>query len=104
MLLRSGKFLNKDKDMGTEINEASVMNCENVLLMFAELKEEYKVSSQKIDELIEIIRKKDAKIELLESRVVTLEKSVKNIEKKCEMQEQYSRRTSLRVILAVPAL
>ena len=54
-----------------------------------------KATAEKLDELAAEIRLKDRKIELLESRIAILEKKV--LAQKSDDNEQYSRRSSLRI-------
>ena len=61
----------------------------------SDLKEKAMLS--KIDELVAEIRAKDKKIEFPESQVAILQNSVKLLSTKCDNNEQYSRRTSVRI-------
>ena len=68
------------------------------------LQKEQKISSEKIDELLKEVKAKDDKIEALEKRVQVLESNlsvanntIKLLDRKCDDNEQYSRRMSLRV-------
>ena len=56
-----------------------------------------KATSSKLDELLLEIRAKDVKIEILESQVAVLQNTVKLLSAKCDGNEQYSRRVSLRI-------
>ena len=68
------------------------------------LQKDQKESNEKIDRLLKEIKAKDDKINSLESKVEVLEgnvailiNTVKKLERKCDDNEQYSRRTSLRI-------
>ena len=56
-----------------------------------------KATSSKLDELLLEIRAKDVKTEILESQVAVLQNTVKLLSAKCDRDEQYSRRVSLRI-------
>ena len=56
-----------------------------------------KATIKKIDELVAEIKQKDKKIEILESKVAVLENTVRLLSTKCDNNEQYSRRTSVRI-------
>ena len=51
----------------------------------------------KIDELVQEIRAKDKKIDILESQIAVLQNSVKILTTKCDNNEQNCRRTSVRI-------
>ena len=55
-----------------------------------------KATSSKLDELLLEIRAEDVKIEIFESQVAVLQNTVKLLSAKCDGNEQYSRRVSLR--------
>ena len=72
--------------------------------LLLDLQKEQKESSLKIDQLLKEVTAKDAKINLLETKVEMLEgkmaiyeNTVHLLERKCDDNEQYSRRTSLRI-------
>ena len=99
MLLRSGKYSNsKNMDIDKVYDLIADLKKDN-----AEIKEELKkkASNDKIDELLEEIRKKDEKIVILQDKVAVLSKVVDKLKKDTEANEQYSRRTSLRITVPV---
>ena len=56
-----------------------------------------KASDNKLEELKNIITEKDRKIEIMESKIAILENTVNILKEKCDDNEQYSRRVSLRI-------
>ena len=56
-----------------------------------------KVTTKKLIELSNEIRLRDSKIEVLESKVAVLQNTVDLLVNKCDNNEQYSRRCSLRI-------
>ena len=72
---------------------------ENLRILVEQIKVdlEGKATVSKIDELLAEIRAKDNKIILLESKVAVLENTVDLLKGKCDDNEQYSRRTSVRI-------
>ena len=95
--------------MQTRSGKMSTINEVHDLLL--KLQKEQKESNQKIDELRKEIKKKDEVITSLQSRVEILESgmekllstvsvqsnTIKLLERKCDDNEQYSRRMSLRI-------
>ena len=68
------------------------------------LQNEQKISNEKMDELLKEIKSKDNKIVTLEKRVEVLESqlhivnnTIELLDRKCDDNQQYSRRMSLRV-------
>ena len=71
---------------------------EAIYKLVEELKSDlHEKAIKKIDDLVTEIRQKDKKIEILESKVAVLENTVKLLSSKCDNNEQYSRRTSVRI-------
>ena len=72
---------------------------EKIFKLIEEVKNDLKskASEEKLEELHREIRAKDRKIEILESRVAILENSGNLLAAKCDDNEQYSRRASLRI-------
>ena len=83
--------------MGPKVNFGTELDNINTLIKQIQTDLKGKVNSSKIDELIIEIRAKDQKIEMLESRVAILENTVDILKQKCDDNEQYIRRTSLRI-------
>ena len=75
------------------------MEVEALFKLIEDIKTELqeKATLKKIDELLAEIRQKDKKIEILESKVAILENSVNLLSIRCDSNEQYSRRTSVRI-------
>ena len=78
-------------NVGTEL--------ENINKLIAEIKNdlEGKATTEVVNELLKEIRAKDKRIEMLESQVAVLQNSVELLTAKCDDNEQYSRRLSLRI-------
>ena len=72
---------------------------ENVHKLIVSIKAdlEGKATTAQLELLISEIRAKDKRIEVLESQVAILQNSVKLLTSKCDDNEQYSRRTSVRI-------
>ena len=77
---------------------------EEVHKLLLELQKEQQASNAKIDSLLDEIKVKNSKIEILEAKVEELEGNIavlsnttKLLEIKCDDNEQYSRRMSLRI-------
>ena len=86
--------------MPTKVNMANVnAELENIHKLILDVKSglEGKATAKKLDELTTEIRAKDLKIEVLESKVAILENAVNLLTLKCDDNEQYSRRCSLRI-------
>ena len=83
--------------MGPKVNFSNELETIRDLITGIKKDLESKATTSQLDELLKQIREKDKKIELLESKVAILENSIKLIEKKCDDNEQYSRRTSVRI-------
>ena len=83
--------------MGPKVNINSEL--ESLYKLINDIKSDLKEKAtlSKIDELVAEIRAKDKKIEFLESQVAILQNSVKLLSTKCDTNEQYSRRTSVRI-------
>ena len=62
-----------------------------------EIQTQGKETARKLDDLTKDIQSKDRKIEFLESHVAILQKTVDLLVIKCDQNEQYSRRTSVRI-------
>jgi hypothetical protein len=75
------------------------VDLQNLRDLINEIKTELqgKATSSEIDELVLEIRAKDRKIEILESQVAILQNSVNILITKCDNNEQYSRRSSVRI-------
>ena len=72
---------------------------QKIFNLINELKEDLKTkaSQEKLEELHRDIREKDRRIEVLESKVAILENGINLLTVRCDYNEQYSRRTSLRI-------
>ena len=72
---------------------------DNIHKLINEIKSDLKgkATTSKIDELVKEIREKDRKIEILEAKVAVLGNAINLLSVKCEENEQYSRRVSLRI-------
>ena len=57
-----------------------------------------KETDNKLDAIWEAMKSKDDQIEKMESRIAILENTVNLLSEKCENNEQYSRRSSLRIL------
>ena len=88
--------------MPTKVNIG--VELEHINTLIGEIKTELqgKATAEKLDELTAEIRSKDRKIELLESRIAILENTVNLLAQKSDDNEQYSRRSSLRIISPYP--
>ena len=64
--------------------------------LIKEIHKDSKATASTMDELVAGIRSKDRRIEALESEVVFLKNVLNLLSEKCDNNEQYSRRASLR--------
>ena len=70
---------------------------ENIHKLIKEIHKDSQATASKLDELVAKIRSKDRRIEALESEVVVLKNVANLLSQKCDNNEQYSRRSSLRI-------
>ena len=72
---------------------------QKIFNLINELKEDLKTkaSQEKLEELHRDIREKDRRIEVLELKLAILESGINLLTMRCDYNEQYSRRTSLRI-------
>ena len=70
---------------------------ENIHKLIKEIHKDSQATASKLDELVAEIRSKDRRIEALESEVAVLKNAVNLLSQKCDSNEQYSRRSSLRI-------
>ena len=83
--------------MGPKINYNTEFEKLNKLIADIKSDLEGKATTNQLDKLFQEIRAKNEKIELLESKVAVLENAVNLLKQKCDDNEQYSRRMSLRI-------
>ena len=57
-----------------------------------------KATEKKLDLLCTILNEKDKRIEVLESQAAVVENTINLLKEKCDNNEQYSRRTSVRIV------
>ena len=70
---------------------------ENIHKLIKEMHKDSQATASKLDELVAEIRSRDRRIEALVSEVVVLKNVVNLLSQECDSNEQYSRRSSLRI-------
>ena len=73
---------------------------ETIYQLVEEIREDLstKATEKGLNDLINIVKERDDRIEALESKILIMENVIEKLQKNVEANEQYSRRTSLRIL------